>query len=137
MQQTEPCLPIIRQIKNALAEIGVEMKHINEQNYRPWKLQEGEEDKIKRKQQRQLPLYPGVSILDGLEIPVHLIEYYERNKGEIEEEEAWEKATALQKKKEEMIQELERQGDKGWQANSGVRMKQKGIRKIEEIVGEK
>ncbi len=98
LQKTRPCLKIIEQMKELLTKLGLRLEKITK-NSKPWYMQEEETEKVERKKVRELPLYAGISEVGGEEIPVHLIEYYERNNSKDKKDEPWEEAIALQKRK--------------------------------------
>ncbi|MCP4055716.1 MAG: hypothetical protein GY739_22275, partial [Mesoflavibacter sp.] len=109
LQKTTPCLKIIEQMKELLTKLGLRLEKPNKKN-KPWYMQEEEVVRTVRKKIRELPLYAGISEIGGEEIPVHIIEYFERNKGKDSKEEPWEEAIALQKRKREKIESLKEQG---------------------------
>ena len=124
-------------MKDLLTNMGIGYQKAAEQ-YKPWTMQQEQVKLYQQHQEKRRILYPGTSQLEGEEIPVHLIEFFERHRKEEEKQEPWEQAIELQRRKREAIEELEKKleatNQGGWQATSGIRLKQRTIVKLEEIL---
>ena len=110
------------------------------QRYKPWSNQDMNMEDIEKRRLRDLPLYTGVSTIGQEEVPVHLVEFYERHNGRMQEQlvppkerkDSWELAVELQRRKQTAIEKVRTAVGKEWKANSGIRLKLNTVRRIEE-----
>jgi len=102
--------------------------------YKKWRLQGQSLDLSEAGKEHKLSLYQEVHKLNGREVPVHLVEFFDRHpeEGNREGKQGWEMALRM---KEEEARRVEEAEGRGLKANTGVRVRGKVIRRLEEVAG--
>ena len=135
INQREPCMEVIKEMRRLIEEIGLKITHTGEK-YKAWEDQfkiEEAETAAEKKGQRLSSLTGNIG---GFRIPMHLLDYFEMHTKEGEEKEAWERALEFMQEKKRILKclGLEQEASR---VETGLRLKGKTIESLERMTGHK
>ena len=135
MKEEQPLIAV-KEMMEILKNTDLEIKR-NSETYKPWTIQNSKEEIKEKIEKMDLPIYQGQMELEGIKVPTHVVEYFQRREETEERIEPVTKAIMLMKRRRDAIEEIEKETGKKLEESEGIRLKRSTIKKLEDITKSK